>query len=128
LEDRTFTTSADERFRLPEGGWVGIVHPLEMSAAARGEWTNHLMDHEILPPFPQMSRPVERVRDDQALDWLMPEAEGTTLNALTFRGRAERLGWRRGSVVDGGGVRFYHKTFAFAGVEALLELEGMFIR
>jgi hypothetical protein len=53
--------------------------------------------------------------------------EGTALNALTFRGRAEKLGWQRGSVCDAGGIRFYHKPFQAAGAEALVELEDMYV-
>ena len=52
---------------------------------------------------------------------------GTSLNAMTFRSRAEKLGWTRGSVADGGGVDAYRKVFPGAGVEAFLGLDGMFV-
>ena len=46
---------------------------------------------------------------------------------MTFRGHAEKLGWTRGSVTDGGGVDTYRKVFLGAGVEAYLGLEGQYI-
>jgi hypothetical protein len=52
---------------------------------------------------------------------------GTKINGMTFRGRAERLGWRRGSVGDGGWISAYWKSFSAAGADAFLMLEGMFV-
>jgi hypothetical protein len=46
---------------------------------------------------------------------------------MTFRSRAEKLGWSRASVNDGGSVDAYRKVFPGAGVEAFLGLEGMYI-
>ena len=45
----------------------------------------------------------------------------------TFRSRAERRGWQRGSVVDAGGVTSYVKTFPGAGVEVYLAIEGLYM-
>ena len=53
------------------------------------------------------------------------EVARTELNALTFKGRAERLGWVRGSVCDGGIITAYLKTFPTAGVDVFLGVEGM---
>ena len=46
---------------------------------------------------------------------------------MTFRGRAEKLGWTRGSVTDGGCMDAYRKVFPGAGVEAFLGVEGLYI-
>ena len=64
-EDRTLTDAAEDPFDLPETGAVGIVHPLEIDDAARGDWRAHLADHEVEPPFPQLDRPVVGVPDDR---------------------------------------------------------------
>ncbi len=52
---------------------------------------------------------------------------GTALNGMTFKGRAERLGWQRGSVCDGGGITSYWKGFPASGCDAFLGVEGMYI-
>ena len=127
IEDRTLTTAGDDEFSLPETGTVGIVHPLELTPELCGQWAKHLADYAVSPPFPQLARPVVRVSGDQAGERQFSEVEDTALNALTFRGRAEKLGWQRGSVCDGGGIRFYRKPFPAAGTEALVELEDMYV-
>jgi hypothetical protein len=54
-------------------------------------------------------------------------AKDRALGAGTFRSRAERRGWVRGSVVDAGMVAGYFKAFPGAGVEVTLEIEGLFV-
>jgi hypothetical protein len=56
---------------------VGVVHPLHMSDADRSAWGQVLGDYEIIPPFPQLGRPV---------NGLNPGEDGS--NALSrYRGR-----------------------------------------
>lgn len=42
----------------PEGGTVGILHPVQLTPAGRELWAERLSDYEIIPPFPQLARPV----------------------------------------------------------------------
>jgi hypothetical protein len=127
LEDRTMTDAASDPYELPETGSVGIVHPLELDDATRTAWRAHLADYEVEPPFFQLDRPVVRVPEDQREARFLRAARGTKLDALTFRGRAERRGWRRGPVVDNGDVRAYVRKSP-AGVDAVLALEGMHVQ
>jgi hypothetical protein len=46
---------------------------------------------------------------------------------MTFKGRAERLGWHRGSVCDAGSIPAYVKSFPAGHVDVILALEGFFI-
>jgi hypothetical protein len=124
LEDRSLTDAAENPVDLPETGTAGIVHPLELDDAARSVWRAHLADHEIEAPFLQLDRPVVRVPDDGREARLIRDVRGTKLNALTFKGRAERLGWLRGPVLGNGSVYAYVKKSP-AGIEAVLALEGM---
>ena len=78
-------------------------------------WQTHLADYEIASPFPQLERPVIAVKDDERGTKLCRDYDGTSLNAMTFRSRAEKLGWTRGSVADGGGVDAYRKVFPAQG-------------
>src|SRR5262249_48221277 len=55
------------------------------------------------------------------------QVAGTEINAMTFKGRAERLGWARGSVCDAGCINFYTKGFPTAGVDVFVETEGMYV-
>ena len=127
LEDRTLTTAADEPTEAPTAGSVGIVHPLELSAADRQAWQQHVADYEIAPPFPQLERPVIAPDPAQMPTKMFHDFDKTELNAMTFRGRAEKRGWLRGSVVDGGGIWYYYKPFHAAGVDVFLVVDGMYM-
>jgi len=125
LEDRTLTGPADDPVGLPETGAVGMVHPLELDESTVRAWQAHLADYEVAPPFPQLDRPAIRVGESDRGRKIWTALDGATVNAMTFRGRADRLGWTRGSVVDAGMVSTYRKSFAQAGVEAFLSIDGL---
>ena len=127
LEDQSLTDAADEAVGLPSDCQVGIVHPLELSRDARQAWLKHLADYDVMPPFAQMERPVVTVKPDQANVKYGKDVADTKLNGLTFKGRAERLGWARGSVCDAGCINYYLKSFPAAGVDVFLETEGMYV-
>ncbi|GEM_PF-1949099 len=127
LEDRSLTDAQDEAFELPSRGSVGIVHPLELSVELRQAWVKHLADYDIVPPFAQLDRPVVKVKPEQRSMKFGVEVAGTEMNGMTFKGRAERLGWSRGSVIDGGSINFYYKSFPAAGVDIFVELDGMYV-
>ena len=113
LEDRTLTNQQDESVDLPAdavaGESVGIVHPLELSAEQRQAWAVHLADYNVQSPFLQLERPVVRPATEEQGVKLSSKYKDAELNGMTFKGRAERLGWQRGSVCDGGGISSYRK-------------------
>jgi hypothetical protein len=127
LEDHSLTDSGDEVFTLPPEYMVGIVHPLELSLQDRQGWLKHLADYDVVPPFAQLERSVVTVKPEQHQTKFGTEVAETELNAMTFKGRAERLGWTRGSVCDGGSINYYMKTFPGAGVDVFVETEGMYV-
>jgi hypothetical protein len=127
LPDRTLTTNSDDAFDLPDTGHVGMVHPLELAETDRDTWRNHLADYEIEPPFPQLERDVIPCTPEQSSLRVYSDITGTSLNAMTFKGRAEKLGWYRGSVVDGGCILSYFKSFPAAGCDVFLGIEDFYM-
>ena len=130
LEDRTLTNAADEAVALPANNanaTIGIVHPLELSTEDRRAWAMHLTDYNVQSPFLQLERPVVYPTAEEKAVKMSSNYKNTDLNAMTFKGRAERLGWQRGSVCDAGGITSYRKNFPGAGADVILEVEGMFI-
>jgi uncharacterized protein DUF4132/HEAT repeat protein len=127
LEDGSLTTAADEPFMLADSARAGIVHPLELPDEQRTTWLTHLADYEITPPFPQLERPVVRLAADKKNLKTLKDFTGTSLNGMTFKGRAERLGWNRGSVQDAGSIVSYCKSFPAAGADAFLGIDGMYM-
>jgi hypothetical protein len=106
---------------------IGMVHPLELAPEMIAAWRAHLARFKVEPPFPQLDRAVERLEPLHANRRELAVAQGKELGAGTFRSRAERRGWQRGSVVDAGGVAGYFKSFPGAGVEVTIETEGLYI-
>lgn len=116
VDDATVTLSASQ---------VGLVHPLDFAPELLDRWRSHLADHEVQPPFAQLDRPIHLLPEDRRSERRVSTVEGATVHALTLRGRADRAGWARGSVGDGGMVSCLWKPFPAAGVDALLILEGL---
>lgn len=113
---------------LPEAdAQIGLVHPLELAAEVIAAWRAHLARFKVTPPFPQLDRAVERLDPLHANRRELALVQGKELGSGTFRSRAEKRGWQRGSVVDGGGVSGYFKAFPGAGVEVSVDLEGLYI-
>ena len=106
---------------------LGLVHPLELSATELQTWREHLQRQKAEPLFVQLDRPVVRVEPAHHNRRELQLCHGRTLAAGTFRGRAERRGWQRGSVADAGGVASYWKDFPGCGLEVVLELDGMYV-
>ncbi|RBP45774.1 HEAT repeat protein [Roseimicrobium gellanilyticum] len=128
LEDGSLTDVKDEPVTLDEGKRVGIVHPLDLDEVRRAAWLQHVVDYEVQPLFPQMDRTIVRLDPASSAAKSGAQVRGAEMNALTFQGRAMRLGWRRASIVDAGMVNYYQKNMPSAGLDCFLELEGLFIR
>ena len=57
-EEGDYADSDDEPFALADHALVGIVHPMHLDSAQQAAWGEILADYEIVPPFPQLGRPV----------------------------------------------------------------------
>ena len=126
LPDRSLTDCLDEPAEVAaREAAVGIVHPLDLSADQIAAWRSHLADYEIEPPFPQIDRPVVRVSPEERELKGCERMKGTTLNAMSFRSKAERSGWSRGPVGDGAMVGSYRRRFALLDIDAFITLEGL---
>ena len=106
---------------------IGMVHPLELDEEALQEWRQHLERMKVKPPFPQLDRPVVRLESSHANRKTIGVAKGVGMSCGTFRSRAEKRGWMRGSVIDAGGISCYYKDFPGAGFEVYLMTEDMWV-
>ena len=127
LEDGSLTDVNDDAVKLPASGTVGIIHPLELSEEVRDQWRQHFSDYSVVAPFPQMERSVITPTDEEKKLLATGKWSGSELNAMTFKNRAEKLGWRRGSVCDAGMVGCYWKDFAETGVDVFLAVNDMYV-
>lgn len=107
---------------------VALVHPLDLDANTRAAWQAILDEADLVPPFAQMLRAVFSPKDDDRTKTISFEFENKELAGLTFKSRAERLGWRRGAVVDGGAVSAYRKLFERHQIEAFIGTENLAVQ
>ncbi|HEY7122779.1 MAG TPA: DUF4132 domain-containing protein [Ktedonobacterales bacterium] len=122
LEDGSFTDADDEQVSLPDEGQIRLVHPVELGEETLAAWLQHLSDYEITPPFPQLSRPMLTLADEQrdACNW---EAyKGYMVPGKAFVERYRRAGWEPADEERGEGYNLIWKAFSAASVEALLEI------
>jgi hypothetical protein len=106
---------------------IGMVHPLEMDEAALANWRAHLARFKVKQPFPQSDRPAELMDPLHGNRREIAVTNGKKVSAGTFRSRAEKRGWTRGSVVDAGGISSYYKLYPGAGVEVILPTDNFWI-
>ena len=111
--------------KLPKNAQIALVHPLEMDAKERAAWLAALASAQIEPAFAQLDRPTFMPNDEERARAKCFRFEDKELNSLTFKGRAERRGWRRGSVIDSGEVSAYRKVFPHDKIEVFIGTEGM---
>lgn len=126
-EDGVLTSYTGERVELEEAYSVGIVHPLELEEPQWMRWMDSLTAIDAKAPFQQLDRPVVTVEPQQVDHRFYGSLNGTEMNGLTFKGRAERRGWRRGSVCDAGSITAYVKSYPAAQVDAFVLLQYMFV-
>ena len=113
---------------LPETDtMIGMVHPLELDAASLVAWRAHLSRFKVKAPFPQIDRPVELLDPLHGNRREISVTKEKKLSAGTFRSRAEKRGWTRGSVVDAGGISSYYKLYPGAGVEVILPTNDFWV-
>ncbi len=111
--------------KLAKNAQIALVHPLEIDAAARAKWIAAMAAAQIEPAFAQLDRPTFMPNDDERARAKCFRFEDKELASLTFKGRAERRGWRRGSVIDSGEVSAYRKVFPHDKIEVFIGTEGM---
>ncbi len=104
---------------------LGLVHPLDLDAKALEGWRQALADAGATPPFPQLERPIATLPDEEREKKISFRFEDKEVSCGTFKGRAERLGWRRGSVVDSGAVSAYRKLYPQDQIEVFIKTENL---
>ncbi len=106
---------------------ISMVHPLHVDADTLCSWKAHLARMKVSPPFPQLERPVALLNPKHSNRKTLDTVNGKRLSVGTFRSRAEKRGWIRGSVVDAGGISAYYKSFYEAQVDVFLPVEEMWV-
>ncbi len=123
-EDSSLLNVQDEEVALNEEGFIGMIHPMQLSEEQKKQWKSKLFQLGISTAFEQLQRPVHKL-DEKDRERFFLSSFDRKIEARQAVGYFEKLGWQRGSVVDSGMVSAYRKVFDTAGIEALIETEGI---
>ncbi|MDI1483885.1 DUF4132 domain-containing protein [Polyangium sp. y55x31] len=119
-EDSSLADADDAAFDLPDGAFIGIVHPLALPDATRAAFGQILGDYGILQPFPQIGRDTYAPTDAEAKDNSIKRRAGQFVPVGKLLGLVER-GWRKGEPQDAGWIWDMEKRLP-GGVVATLAL------
>jgi hypothetical protein len=101
------------------GPFVGLVHPVELDAAARGKWGTVLADFQIIQPFHQLARGPHAPKAGDTD--VMRDIPTGSLEPAKFHGVMNRLGWMKGAP-EYTTVRSFYKHFTGLGVFGIVEI------
>lgn len=125
LEDGTLINVDDECVDPPPDGWVRLAHPIELDAQRVHAWQAHLVDYEIVQPFPQLSRPIVRLLPEERDAIFWETYHGYLIDGDALRRRYLKAGWERGEGGGNGTYEVVYRSFPAAGVAAVLETSGL---
>lgn len=124
-EERDYADVNEATLSLQGVAKVGIVHPLHLSEADQAAWGEIFGDYEIIPPFPQLGRPVHRLEPEEQNAKEIVRNKGLKVPAITLVGILDRHGWIRGMPEDAGVFHEHSKAFEGANVTAIVQYDGI---
>jgi len=124
-EDGSFADAKDQPFSLGDQMQVGVVHPLHLSPEVRAAWGTVFGDYEIIPPFPQLGRPLFALEKGEREATEVTRFAKKKIASPTLVATLEKLGWSRGVPEDAGIFGEHSKRFYAANVTAVVEYPGV---
>jgi hypothetical protein len=121
-EDGSLIDAADEEVELEPDARIKLAHASLLDAGTVRAWLAHFKDYKVTPLFAQLTRGGPALADPSAE--LIEDRLGWTSDTFTLRGAFGKLGYQRGSAVDGGVFMEYTKDFASAGLRVRIEFSG----
>jgi len=115
-EDSTFADSQDQVYNIPEFTKIGIAHPLQMDPQERGVWGEILSDYEILPPFPQLGRPIFALTDDELQSRKIERYNPIEIPCALLVFTLDKRNWAREKPKDSGWFTEHSKAFDGSGI------------
>ncbi|MBK9263149.1 MAG: DUF4132 domain-containing protein [Polyangiaceae bacterium] len=119
-EDSSLADAHDSAFSLPDGAYVGIVHPLELPDSEKAAFGQILGDYGVVQPFQQIGRDTYGPTDEERKSASINRREGHFVPVGKILGLVEK-GWRKGHPQDAGWIWDMYKPLP-GGLTATLDL------
>ncbi len=128
-EERELLDVEDEAFALADDAAVGLIHPIELDGEALDAWRSVFADYEIVPPFPQLDRPVHRPTDAEGAATRLERHAGRGVEPRPFLFGLEAAGWQRPALEGGLWIGWMSRPFDRFGITAVVhcEVDGRFL-
>jgi predicted DNA-binding WGR domain protein len=120
-EDLTLADRSDQRYELPDGAHIGVVHALELTEDLSRDFSQIFADYEILQPFRQLGRETYTLTDGERQAGRIERFQGRRVTSGSVLGLVNR-DWQRGEAVKADLVDSFRKRLP-AGLEAVLWLD-----
>ncbi|WP_108809419.1 DUF4132 domain-containing protein [Aquimarina spinulae] len=107
---------------------IRLAHPLFLNSKIKMKWKKYLENQQIIPVIQQLDRNIIQLPRKLYRVTLSTNFKGRTLTAGKFKTRAQKRGWRRGSIGDGGSILSYKKAFKEGRIEVFVETDNLQIQ
>lgn len=122
-EDQSYADSHDDPFELSAAASIGVAHPLQLAPAEQSRWGELLSDYTIVPPFPQLGRPIHQLEPDEAAQTEITRFNHQKITAAALVFGLDKLGWLRDAPADAGGFAGHFKPFPQANLTAVVHYQ-----
>jgi Domain of unknown function (DUF4132) len=122
-EDWGYAAAQDEAVTLDGVNAVRIVHPAQLAQPDRAQWGELLSDYGIIPPFRQLTRTLFELEPEEMGRVKLDRFKGVRSPSMVTSSIFKNTGWQYGQDRH---FSCHYKTFAFAGVTAIVEHDGDF--
>jgi hypothetical protein len=119
-DEQDYADVRDGRITLQGAAGVGVVHPLRLTEEERSAWGEVLGDYQVLPPFPQLGRPIWSLPPGKKGAKEFKDFGDTRVAPTKLWGTLEGAGWLRGSVGDNGYIDYHYRPFPGGEVTAVV--------
>ncbi|HEY0603726.1 MAG TPA: DUF4132 domain-containing protein, partial [Herpetosiphonaceae bacterium] len=124
-EDQSYASSADEVVEtLSADATIGLIHPLSLADNERAAWGEILSDYEIVQPFPQLGRAIQRLQAHEQSITDITRFNGVSIPAPKLIFGLDRLGWTRDLPGNSGHFTGHFKPFYHANLTAVIQYKG----
>jgi hypothetical protein len=126
-EDTTLLDENDDELTIEPQQYIGIVHPIHLSPALLKSWQEKFFDRKITAIFPQLDRPQADLADIDPSATILRKFEGRQTKIGSIRSTLESRGWQKGGTGDGGFIESFNLLHRGRNLEAILEVEGVYV-
>ncbi|WP_106791102.1 DUF4132 domain-containing protein [Aquimarina sp. Aq78] len=135
-DESTFTITASGELKnhkqqlldISYNDQIRLVHPIFIGAKIKMKWKEYFESQKIIPVIQQLDRNIIQLPKKLYKVTLSRSFENRTLPAGKFKNRAQKRGWKKGSIGGGGSILSYKKAFKEGRIEVFIETDNLQIQ